>query len=646
MDLSPGFSREEIALSAIFGIVRFDGQPVAPHDLQLMSETLAHRGPAEPEYWLEEQCGLGHSMLRTNGVNSAGLAVQQFEHRTLVVTAEGRLDNRAELLTSLGISEAAAAITDSELILRLYQRYQDNVPELLLGDFAFALYDSALKRLLCARDHMGVKPFYYVQRGAVFAFASGVEAIVALHWLDHGLNRQRIADYLVPALERVDNTSTFYRDVYRLPPAHRITFSNSTAATLQRYWQLDPSKELSFRDAAACTEAFGEQLEEAVARRLAEQSRVGIALSGGVDSGAITAVARRRMPNGGLRTYSGVSAAGEGCPETARLLAVIAQGGVTPSTLAMPRLPSLLGEVQRIAQTTPDPFDNKMTIYPALCAMASADGVSVMLDGVDDVIMDNVEAYTTYLLRSGHLRSAWRENRAMAQLSQGEQSIAGLFHADFRRLFSNPISIAWATKKHAGSDRADALQRRLISSELADEVDIAGRLRAYRETWPQQLCPSVRHANAIEVSHPFLTAAVERYDRLASRFGIEPRHPYLDRRFVEFCLALPWQYKDFRGWPKITLRRAMQGVLPKSSLWQRDGVHLGWRFNMHRVILLREEIIDILSADFHSLKDLINPVKLNALLEDLKAEDCREDNFADIWTAYTLALFLRRSPSL
>jgi len=605
---------------------------------------MAHRGQDGAQVWAGKNCGLGHRVSRTNGDCTADLRVRRLYGGAIVVSAAGRLDNRAALLKRLDLPPGAEIPGDSELILSLYEHYGDDLAELLLGDFAFALYDSRRQRLLCARDQLGVQPLVYHDSGNMLLFASGVEAITAPLGLDIRLNRQRIADYLVPALERVDNTSTFYEKIYRLKPAHLLTVSGDKDVRTRRYWQLDPTKELSFSSDAECTEAFVEVLSEAVRARTAGQSGIALALSGGIDSGAIAALARD-AGRCSVRTYSGTSNVGEDCAESRRLRGVLEQGGVEPTVLSPEELAPLLQNLQAVLHNTIDPFDNKMTLYASLCSLAARDGMRVMLDGVDDVVMDNVEAYTTYLLRGGHWLAAWRENSAMAERSGGELTLSGLFRSDFRRLFANRLYTRLRNPKTRRKDQADALEAQLISPALADEIKLGMRLQQYRATWPQQLCKSVRHANAIEVGHPFLTAAVERYDRIASRFGVESRHPYLDRRFVEFCLALPWQYKDYRGWPKITLRRAMEGRLPRASLWQRDRLHVGWKFNVQRVELMREEIVDVLEASQGLLSDFIDIGRLRLSLQSLLRGTCGEDDYGDLWTAFTLAIFLRRHSS-
>ncbi|GAH07934.1 unnamed protein product, partial [marine sediment metagenome] len=140
----------------------------------------------------------------------------------IVITADARIDNRVELIDILGLGgRYHSQIGDSELILAAYEKWGEECPARLLGDFAFAIWDGRRQILFCARDHFGVKPFcYYHRHGRVFVFASQVKALLTMRQVPHQINEGRIADYLVGDLEGIDKTSTYYQEVYKHPPAH------------------------------------------------------------------------------------------------------------------------------------------------------------------------------------------------------------------------------------------------------------------------------------------------------------------------------------------------------------------------------------------------------------------------------------------
>lgn len=204
-----------------------------------MMGRLAHRGPDGAAAWLEGSAGLAHCRLRTTPESLDERLPLTGAGGSLVLTADARLDNRTDLAAALGCEPAT---TDAELLLAAYLRWGPQAPEYLLGDFAFAIWDAQRQRLFCARDHLGVKPFYYHHNpGRLFCFASEIKALLALPQVPAELNEVRVADYLLPMLE--DQEITFYRQIVRLPPAHRMTVTRR-GACLERYWALDPEREI------------------------------------------------------------------------------------------------------------------------------------------------------------------------------------------------------------------------------------------------------------------------------------------------------------------------------------------------------------------------------------------------------------------
>ncbi|HZU76753.1 MAG TPA: asparagine synthetase B, partial [Dehalococcoidia bacterium] len=220
-------------MSALAGIVRLDGQPAAPTDLAAMMQALDHRGPDGRGVWHEGATGLGHQLLRATPEPVPETLPLSARSGRCVITADARLDNRDELIAALGLGGCPDdALTDADLLLAAYERWGEACPEELLGDFAFAIWDRRAQTLFCARDHFGVKPFYFLHlAGRLFAFASEVPALLRLHELPRRLNESRIADFLA-GLD--DPTSTCYCDIVRLPPAHALTLTSDGSLRTRR----------------------------------------------------------------------------------------------------------------------------------------------------------------------------------------------------------------------------------------------------------------------------------------------------------------------------------------------------------------------------------------------------------------------------
>src|SRR4029453_17668353 len=287
-------------MSAIAGLHRTDGPLLAGHEVERMISALGHRAPDGTASWSRESVGLAYGGLWTT--SEAVHETQPLTRGPCVIVADARLDNREELATAL---DTYGVLGDAELILRAYLRWGEACPPKLLGDFAFAIWDGANRRLFCARDHIGVKPFYYHQAPGTFLFASEIKALLTNPTVPYSLNRVRVADHLVGLFD--DQKATFYRDIYRLPAGHALTVSRERTR-IWSYWTLDAVRELRLGSDEAYAEAVREGFTAAVKSRLRSRRPVGSLLSGGLDTASIVATARslRGTDDGDLDTFTAV----------------------------------------------------------------------------------------------------------------------------------------------------------------------------------------------------------------------------------------------------------------------------------------------------------------------------------------------------
>ena len=256
---------------------------LSPTELRDMAAQLARRGPDGTGIWQLANVGLGHIQLGLDSNARPEKLPSVHGASGCVVSGDVRLDNRIELLERLRGVEQRPTTGDAELVLAAYLEWGEGCVERLFGDFAFAIWDPRTEKLFLARDQIGMRPLYYHHApGRFFAFASEPRAILVLPQTPYRINEVRIADFLV-GLEGIDKTSTFFEEVFRLPPAHTLTVTRSSIR-LRRYWTLevqDPSFALPSDEAYA--EAFLEVFGEAVRCRLRAVDPPGSMLSGGMD---------------------------------------------------------------------------------------------------------------------------------------------------------------------------------------------------------------------------------------------------------------------------------------------------------------------------------------------------------------------------
>jgi asparagine synthase (glutamine-hydrolysing) len=566
-------------MSGICGYINLNGASADPGDLERMTDVLRRRGPDGVHHWHHGRVALGHCLLATTSEALVEVLPFRDVQSGCIITADVRLDNRDALIAALDLVDLTRVIGDGELILRAYLRWSDACLDHLLGDFAFAIWDPRADRLFCARDHFGMRQLtYYHEPGKFLAFATEVPAVLALDETPKRINEGRIADFL-ERLEGIDQTSTFYEEIFRLPPAHCLTL-DSAGLRITRYWTLRPGPQLNLASPEAYAQAFLEVFTEAVRCRLRSAGAVGSTLSGGVDSGSIAAVASRLLTDlgkGPLRTFSAVGPDAQNCVETRAIHASIRMPGLQPHLVNHADLRDITPDLIRLTETLEEPFDGKTTLLRAVYLHAHRAGIKVVLDGAAGDVVLTEGALLQRLIRSFELRQALREAQGEAQYWRRplwKTLVRGAWRAFVPRgvrklrhttLFLNP-------SRRARGDR-------LINRDFARRINLAQRWAKYYSHWADR--PTTDAAErASSITHPFLAGGRERYDRVAAALAIEPRDPFLDLRVVTFCLSLPGAQLQADGWPKIILRRAMAGLLPDDVRWRKGKQHLGWTFTV------------------------------------------------------------------
>ena len=206
-----------------------------------MATSMAHRGPDGISVWADGPVGLAHCAMHTTpeAVHERQPLVDSLSG--CVVTADARIDNRDDLLRELKVAPAdGEVITDIDLILAAYLRWGTAAPEHLIGDFAFAIWDPREQHLFCARDHIGIKPFYYHADSKTFYFGTEIKAIRAVAEQRFEINEERVSEFI--AKQSIDGESTFFISIHRLPSAHSLLVRSDGTRNLKRYWSLDPER--------------------------------------------------------------------------------------------------------------------------------------------------------------------------------------------------------------------------------------------------------------------------------------------------------------------------------------------------------------------------------------------------------------------
>ncbi len=491
----------------------------------------------------------------------------------LVITADARIDNREQLIGALGLDgRPHEEIADSELILAAYEKWGEDCPKKLLGDFAFALWDRRKRLLFCARDHMGVKPFYYHLSNEVFAFASEITALLCVPEVPRRLNEPRVADMLAHNLG--DKTDTFYEEVFRLPHAHSMIVGRNEVS-IKPYWSLDPSREVQLRSDEEYAEAFYEVFEEAVRCRLRSAFPLGCELSGGLDSSSVACVARELLAKEGAQRLHTLSAVYKEAPlsdESDYIDLVLAIGGFEPHKVQVEYL-SPLRAPSRVLWDADEPSILAALSMPwGLESEAGQQGVRVLLTGYDgDTVVSHGVEYLIELAYRGRWATLSVEIDALSR-ELGWSRRRTLRSMVLEPAVPDSLLRAWRAlrgrnlQSQTGEVDADLVRedfaRRIGLQQRVQASDEAGETRGsvgFARRWHYQSLVHGSNQYMLEVSA-----------KSGAALSIEHRFPFFDRRLVEFCLALPPEQKLSRGQQRAVMRRALAGILPDEIRWRKD----------------------------------------------------------------------------
>lgn len=470
------------------------------------------------------------------------------------LTWSGRLDNADDLVDPGG---APLQVADARRIGRVLAQGPEGVGR-CLGDFACAAWWPEDRRLLLARDAMGMRPLYYASTGEVFWWASTLAALLAPEWLPRELNEGYFAEYLTDA--PVTLTETPIVGASRVPPASCLTLRHGRHRVTE-YWApaVTETRRLGLDDAA---DQFRSLLQTAVTTRLRGSGSVAFQLSGGLDSSSVVACAHRAGVQAPA-TYSVVFPDHAEADETPTIEAVIARLGCD-GTLVPYRAPG--GRVQAVFDAAllhgdlPELATGELLFAPLL-RRAAADGHTAMLTGIggDDYLSGSVFRAAD-LLREGHLVAALRylrDYRATWEISR-----AGALRAALVPLV--PAGLARALRAWRPAPLPP-----WVPAPFAVRTDLAQRMRAGVDRVPPVrsavLRQSLVHLGSGDRSH--LHDALLRAGRNA---GLDMRQPYLDRRLVEFLISLPDALRFHQRTPRHLQRYACADLLPASVLARID----------------------------------------------------------------------------
>ena len=532
-------------MSGIVGILNIDGAPIDRQLLRRMTESMAYRGPDAQDVWVHGHAGFGHTMLRTTFESQREKQPCSLDGQVWIV-ADARVDDRSTLIETLRYEgrEAEETSTDVELILHAYHAWGENCAKHLLGDFAFAIWDGQRRRLYCARDHFGVKLFYYARVGNCLVFGNTLNSLRSHPEVSDDLDELAVADFLLFGFKQ-DPAVTTFADIRRLPSGHFLTCSNG-APIVSRYWSLPTDDNIiRYKHASDYVDHFRELMRKAVADRL-RTDRVAVWMSGGLDSTTLAATACELRQNASahvdIRAFCQVY----------RNLIPDREGyyaGLVAEALGIP-IRYLVADDYKLFERwdQPELHRPEPVEFPLLAQF------------VDLLIKQAAEHSRVVLF--GEDPDALLSPSSVIDMFRGipiPQVIADVGNYVLSHRQRPPLGLGVNAKlnRWLGKGPERPAYPIWLNQDFAEKHDLRERFEKYNGT-PAHT-NSIRHGAHRRMTHPIWQWLFEFMDPGATFFPLEVRFPYLDLRLVNYLLRippLPWCVN------KELLRVAMKGTLP------------------------------------------------------------------------------------
>jgi asparagine synthase (glutamine-hydrolysing) len=637
-------------MCAIAGIYSATRRPVEFRGLEAMITAQAHRGPDGEGYVLLDaqgrvqpltvcggsaatvaagpfSIGLGHRRLAIIDLSQRGHQPMGTEDGRCWVTYNGEIYNHVELrheLRDKGYRFRSAS--DTEVLLAAYREWGEDCVTRFNGMFAFAIWDGVRGRLVCARDRLGVKPFYYHWDGERFMFSSEIKGLLAAG-LRPSPSPRAIYDYLDHgALD--DSEGTFFESVRQLLPAHRLVVDGDRL-TLTRYWDLPREEPDRDEGPAETVERLRDLFRDAVRIRLRSDVPVGTCLSGGLDSSSIVCVAAALIAEDKADPLHAFSSCFEepAYDERRFIRPVLERTGAKPH-YTVPDPQELAATVSQLVWQQDEPFGSTSIFAQwTVMRLAAEHGVKVLLDGqgADELLAGYhgfFGAYFADLLAQGRGVTLLRELGA------------------YRRLHG-PLS------RYAQATLARALLPAPLVGRLRGWLTGSGDWMAedFRRQWGARAAEPARtgsHMQAMQrrlLTGNGLRALLHYEDRNSMAFGVETRLPFLDYRVVEFLHGLDAGLKIHNGWTKAVLRDAMEGILPDEVCRRTDKMGFVTPEDVWFRTSLREMARDVLSDSRTRARGYLN---VDAALREFEDHVAGRKNISfTIWRWLNLELWCR-----
>ncbi|RJQ17641.1 asparagine synthase (glutamine-hydrolyzing) [Candidatus Woesearchaeota archaeon] len=533
-------------MCGICGIIQLDKQPVDESRLVQLRDAMLHRGPDDAGIYFDGSVGLGHRRLSIIDLSKAGHQPMANQDRTVFVVFNGEIYNYIELKEELA-DYPYTSNTDTEVLLAAYERWGEQCVKKFIGMFAFALWDAKKKKLFCARDRIGIKPFYYHASKSAFLFASEIKALLEIG-VPRMPNDKIIYDFL--ALGCYDHSEqTFFKDVLQLMPGHTLTVQKNKI-TLKQYWDVPVQKEskISEEEAKATLKNL---IYDAVKLRLRSDVPLAINLSGGLDSSALLCIANDLLHDRGeLNTFT-MCYDKKKYDEREFIKAFVKKVRCNPHYI-LTNPEDIFSSARTVTWYLEQPFGGVPTIaYWKMHQEIRKKGIIVLLEGqgVDETFGGYTYFYGSYfsdLLKQKKFVTLFSELKAY-------QSMNSLSLKEMVSFFKKVLK---ANRTMTTQDATSFIKLNCLADDFKKKFSPILQ-------WKEPFSSAFSNRMYTDLKYTKIPRVLRFNDRISMSASTELRVPFLDHRIVEFAFQLPNALKIKHAQTKHLVREAMKGILPE-----------------------------------------------------------------------------------
>jgi asparagine synthase (glutamine-hydrolyzing) len=579
--------------------------------IQRMTVILRHRGPDADGFYVDDVCALGHRRLSIVDL-ATGQQPMCNEDGSLWISYNGEIFNHADLRADL---EAAGhrykSRSDTETILHAYEEYGSSCVTRFRGMFAFAIWDRKHRRLFCARDRLGIKPFYWWSDGRALVFASEIKALLTHPAIRAELEPSTLPEYL--AFGYLSREQTMFRGIRKLMPGHTMEVQvdpDGVQWEVRQYWDVPKPEATEDRDESEWVAECRQRLEETVRMRLMSDVPLGVFLSGGVDSSAIAAL-MTRMVAGKVKTFSvGYREASYSELSYARTVAGVLQTDHHEVTVGMEEffnsLPCLIWH-----EDEPITWPSSVSLY--FVSRLASKTVKVVLTGEgSDELFAGYSRYRLYL-----------ENRRWMERYKVIPPVLRSWVR--RRIATTPLLSAGLRRKlgHTFLVKSENLESLYLdnfySAFSADEQrslrkDTGSPYAGFLSWWESRSGASLLDRMLYADQKTYLVELLMKQDQMSMACSIESRVPLLDHPLVEFASRVPAGLKIRKGTGKYLFKRAVEDLLPREIVYRRK---MGFPTPLRDWLASPSAapLYELLRSRHGILADCVDPQALSGLLE-------------------------------